>query len=92
MIAYILNIFDLFATYYILDIGGMELNPIVRGMMGVHPLLFPVCKFFLAGVLIRWLHKQAKTHKQAKSGLAIVTVYYAALAVWHIINIFGGFL
>lgn len=47
MIPYILNIIDLITTLYALQHGGIELNPIMAFVIGVHPLLFVFVKAIL---------------------------------------------
>ena len=90
MIAYLLNLFDLACTYLFLERGGYELNPVARWLIGIHPAAFPFAKVFVAGVLCSLLHIIGKVEAKTQFALRAVTGYYAAIAVYYIILIFGG--
>lgn len=87
MTAYILNLLDLAFTLHVLDNGGVELNPVIRWMMEVHPALFPLPKTVLAGLLCWWLERKSQTIPAARKGLIAITAYYGAVVLWHIVNI-----
>ena len=86
MIAYLLNLFDLACTIHAVSNGGVELNPIARAMLSVHPLCYAAYKTIPVGVLCLWLSK--RTEKVAVYGLRLCTAVYAAIAVQHCIGIF----
>jgi hypothetical protein len=77
MIPYLLNIADLAFTLYARKLGVPELNPL---MMSVPVMVFH--KVVVIGLLCWWL-----SYKQEKSALTLITVAYATVVVWHIINI-----
>ena len=85
MTAYVLNLFDLACTYLFLGRGWVELNPVARWLQEIHPGLFLVCKVFLAGLLILWLEREARTEPLAQIAIRLVTGYYAAIAVYYIV-------
>ena len=85
MIAYILNLFDLFFTLHALSHGAEELNPLMRSV----PIMI-FSKIFVVGVLLWWLSKREETI--AKVGLWIVTSYFGAIVLWHIYNILKGWI
>jgi len=79
MIPYILNLFDLFCTLYALNNGITELNPLMQNI----PVMI-IYKVIIVGILCWWLSRHSKC------GMWICTAVYAALAVWHVVNIFNG--
>lgn len=89
MTAYILNVADLFFTYYFLNRGGYELNPVARWMLTV-PGLFPFAKIVVAGFLFWLLSYITRIEPAARIALYIITVYYAAIVAYYIILFFGG--
>lgn len=80
MIAYILNLFDLFFTLWALRHGAVELNPLMRSV----PVM--VCyKVIIVWALLWWLSRQRE--QAARYALYVATVVYGAVDVYHIINI-----
>ena len=80
MTTYILNLFDLVCTLYVLSIGVGELNPLFRDPQTIPAMI--VCKVFLVGGLLWWLSR--RTERIAHVGLKVCSAAYAAVAVWHI--------
>lgn len=80
MIIYILNIFDLIFTLYVLNNGAIELNP---AMQNIPFQIF--YKVFVIGILCWWLSKQ--NSKSAQYGSLFLIIVYAILNLWHITNI-----
>lgn len=78
MTAYILNLIDLAFTIHALRNGAVELNPFMRCV----PIMV-FYKIVIVGILLAWLSKRPE-----RVALATITVAYAAVNVWHIINIF----
>nr|DAW50492.1 MAG TPA: hypothetical protein [Caudoviricetes sp.] len=80
MIAYTLNLLDLFCTLWALHGGAAELNPLMRSvtvMVGY--------KVIIVWVLLWWLSRQRE--RTARYALYVAAVVYGAVDVWHIINI-----
>lgn len=80
MTAYLLNLLDLAFTLHALECGAVEANPLMRC---VPVMIF--YKIIVIGALCAWLHKQG-----AKTALCICSIIYAAVNVWHLINILKG--
>lgn len=80
MIAYTLNLLDLFCTLWALRHGAVELNPLMRSVTVM------VCyKVVIVGALLRWL--STRKERAARYALYVATVVYGAVDVYHIINI-----
>lgn len=80
MIAYILNLLDLFFTLWALHGGAVELNPLMQSI----PLMVGY-KVIIVWALLWWLSRQRE--KAARYALYVATVVYGAVDVYHIINI-----
>ena len=77
IVAMLLNLFDIWATLFILDKGGTEINPVMAYAIEVGPWFFAAIKvilFALAIILIA---------KRVPKLLVWVTVSYSLLALWH---------
>lgn len=84
MIAYILNIIDLGFTLHALGRGVAECNPLMRSV----PVMVAY-KVLIIGALCFWLsHRQERL---AQHGLKAITAVYAAVDLWHIVNIAPSF-
>jgi hypothetical protein len=80
MIAYTLNLLDLFFTLWALRHGAVELNPLMRSVP------FMVChKVGAVWVLLWWL--STRKERAARYALCVAAVVYGAVDVYHIINI-----
>lgn len=80
MIAYVLNLIDLFCTLWALRRGAVELNPLMRSvtvMVGY--------KVVIVWGLLWWL--STRRERAARYALYVATVVYGAVDVYHIINI-----
>ena len=80
VIAYALNLIDLFCTLWALRRGAVELNPLMRSvtvMVGY--------KVIIVGVLLWWLSRQWE--RAARYALYVAAVVYGAVDVYHMINI-----
>lgn len=80
MIAYILNLLDLFCTLWALRYGAVELNPLMRSvtvMVGY--------KVVIVGALLWWL--STRRERAARYALCAAAVVYGAVDVYHMINI-----
>lgn len=80
MIAYVLNLVDLFCTLWALHGGAVELNPLMRSvtvMVGY--------KVIIVWALLWWLSRQQE--RAARYALYVAAVVYGAVDVYHIINI-----
>ena len=80
MIAYVLNLIDLFCTLWALRRGAAELNPLMRSVTVM------VCyKAVIVWALLWWLSRQQE--RAARYALYVAAVVYGAVDVYHIINI-----
>lgn len=80
IIAYALNLIDLFCTLWALRRGAVELNPLMRSVP------FMVCyKVVIVLGLLWWLSRQRE--RAARYALYVAAVVYGAVDVYHIINI-----
>ena len=80
MIAYTLNLLDLFCTLWALRHGAVELNPLMRSV----PLMVGY-KVIIVWALLRWLSRQRE--RAARYALYVAAAIYGAVDVYHIINI-----
>lgn len=80
VIAYALNLIDLFCTLWALRHGAVELNPLMRSvtvMVGY--------KVVIVGMLLWWL--STRRERAARYALYVAAVVYGAVDVYHILNI-----
>lgn len=80
IIAYALNLIDLFCTLWALHGGAVELNPLMREvtvMVGY--------KIIIVWALLWWL--STRRERAARYALYVAAVVYGAVDVYHIINI-----
>lgn len=80
MTAYILNLLDLAITLHVVANGGAELNPLMQSV----PVMV-LYKTIAVGILCLWL--SGRSEPIARYGLKICTAYYAAVNLWHIVNL-----
>lgn len=85
MTAYTLNLLDLAFTLHALGHGVVELNPAMRCV----PVMI-VYKTIVIGALLWWLSK--REDKLARIGLGICTAAFAAVDLWHIVNIISAWI
>nr|DAH42954.1 MAG TPA: hypothetical protein [Caudoviricetes sp.] len=76
MIAYILNLIDLFCTLYAISHGAVELNPLMQ-----NPVVMILYKTIVVGFLLYWLGK--RTEPMAVLGFKFVVVLYVIIDVYH---------
>ena len=80
IIAYALNLIDLFCTLWALRHGAAELNPLMREV----PVM--VCyKVVIVGALLWWL--STRRERAARYALYVAAAVYGAVDVYHMINI-----
>lgn len=80
VIAYALNLIDLFCTLWALRGGAVELNPLMREvtvMVGY--------KVIIVWGLLWWLSRQRE--RAARYALYVAAAVYGAVDVYHMINI-----
>lgn len=80
VIAYTLNLLDLFFTLWALRHGAVELNPLMREvtvMVGY--------KVIVVWALLWWL--STRRERAARYALYVAAMVYGAVDVYHIINI-----
>ena len=79
VIAYALNLIDLFCTLWALRHGAVELNPLMRSvtvMVGY--------KVIIVWALLWWL--SLRRERSARYALYVAAAIYGAVDVYHIIN------
>lgn len=80
VIAYALNLIDLFCTLWALRRGAVELNPLMRSV----PVM--VCyKVVIVWALLWWL--STRRERAARYALCVAAVVYGAVDLYHLINI-----
>lgn len=80
MIAYTLNLLDLFCTLWALHYGAVELNPLMRSvtvMVGY--------KVIIVWALLWWL--STRRERAARYALYVAAVVYGAVDVWHAVGL-----
>ena len=77
IIAMMLNLFDAWSTLFILDRGGVEVNPLMAYVIEASPCLFISVKIILFGLAIVILAKFRPVV------LKWIVALYGLLAVWH---------
>ena len=82
MAAYFLNLLDLAFTLHALRHGAVELNPLMRSI----PTML-AWKIGAMGVLCCGLELLSIKYQVAQRGLKACTAVYAAVNLWHILNI-----
>lgn len=80
VIAYALNLLDLFCTLWALRRGAVELNPLMRSVT-----VLVGYKVIIVWVLLWWL--STRRERAARYALYVAAVAYGAVDVYHIINI-----
>ena len=80
MTAYLLNLLDLAFTLYALSHGAKELNPLMRDV----PTMIAY-KVILVGALLGWL--DSREERVARFGMILCAAVFAAVNVWHIVNL-----
>lgn len=80
IIAYALNLIDLFCTLWALRHGAVELNPLMRSVT-----VMVSYKVVIVGVLLWWL--STRRERAARYALYVAAVVYGAVDLYHVINI-----
>ncbi|MBH0159160.1 DUF5658 family protein [Fictibacillus sp. 26RED30] len=79
----ILNAADALFTHQLLQKGGIELNPLMRGLYEYDPTIFLLVKFFFTYLIIAIGFIPLKTRVQVL--LSIALVVYIIVIVWHLV-------
>jgi hypothetical protein len=81
--ACVLNVFDVIATLFILDRGGIEVNPLMAGLIELSPVLFAVVKIvvFTLAVIFMARHRP-KLVRWVVVGYGILAAWHVCLACW----------
>lgn len=80
VIAYALNLIDLFCTLWVLRHGAVELNPLMRNVT-----VMVSYKVVIVGALLWWL--STRREQAARYALYIATAVYGAVCLWHAVGI-----
>ena len=79
-----LNLLDAFCTLRHLELGAVEVNPIMRMLLGISPLAFLLGKHVLAAGGVLGIVAQAR-HRAARHVLRLVLLpVYAAIGIYQI--------
>jgi hypothetical protein len=79
-----LNLLDAFCTLRHVELGAVEVNPIMRMLLGISPLAFMVGKHLLAAGGVLGIVAQAR-HSAARRVLGLVLLpVYAAIGIYQI--------
>lgn len=81
IIAYALNLLDLFCTLWALRHGAVELNPLMREVM-----VMVGYKVVIVWVLLWWL--STRRERAARFALVLAVALYGAIDLHHAVNIF----
>ncbi len=80
-----LNLLDAFCTLRHLELGAIEVNPLMRMLLGISPLAFLVGKHLLAAGGVLGIVAQAR-HQAARQVLRCVLLpVYTAIGVYQLI-------
>lgn len=80
VIAYALNLIDLFCTLWALRHGAVELNPLMQSVT-----VMVSYKVVIVGALLWWL--STRRERAARYALYVAAVVYGAVDLYHVINI-----
>ncbi len=84
--AVVLNILDAYITITILDLGGWEVNPIVRSAIEVYGDKFWVWKFLIVSACVVFLCLHCK-FKRAKLIIVSLNIYYICVVFFNVVQI-----
>ena len=89
MTAYLLNLIDLCFTLHAIRNGATELNPLMRSVpvMVAWKVLGVGFLCWLLQVLAKDNRVPSKVRKLARNGLRFCTAVFAAVCLWHILNL-----
>ena len=81
-----LNILDAFITIMILDLGGWEVNPIVRSGIEVYGDKFWIWKFVIVSACVIFLCLHSK-FRRAKLIIVSLNIYYILVVFFNVLQI-----
>lgn len=84
MLIFALNVVDAVATlYWVVNGLAREANPLMRELLGIHPLLFVFAKLSLVGlgVWVLWRHRHRPL---AVVAIALLFLVYYGLTIYHL--------
>jgi NADH:ubiquinone oxidoreductase subunit H len=84
--AVVLNVLDAFSTITVLNLGGWEVNPIVRSGIEVYGDKFWVWKFFIVSACVVFLCLHCK-FKRAKLIIVSLNIYYIFVVFFNVVQI-----
>ena len=86
LIVYLLNIFDLAATWYWVSKYGIEfeLNPIGRVLLSNSPASL-IVKIGLVGICLLYIYEK-RENKLAKIASWFLLFFFAALTIYHVVG------
>jgi Domain of unknown function (DUF5658) len=79
----LLNAADALFTHHLLQKGGRELNPLMRGIYEYDPVIFLLVKFFFTYLIIAVGFVPLKRRIQVLLNIALII--YSVVIIWHII-------
>lgn len=84
------NAFDAWATLVIVERGATELNPIMQWGLQHGAAAFLAMKLGLVGGPSLLLAFASRTHRLAWRGLAVLTILYMIVFIWHVLLVIYG--
>ena len=89
MTAYILNLLDLLFTLHAIHNGAAEINPLMQSVpvMVAWKVVGVGFLCWLLQVLGKDIRVPIRVRKLARNGLRICTAVFAAVCLWHILNL-----
>lgn len=79
----VLNILDALFTLLYLAVGGLEANPIARGLLDLGTGWFVFTKAFVIALCVLFLTVH-KTFRHVRPALWVLLAFYSALLLWHL--------
>lgn len=89
IIVYLLNLFDLFATMYLVILFGIEIEGNVIGKFLIETNLVYFFKIFVVGFLLFMIYKLGCKQKIAHFCSKILFAVFTALSLYHCLILFS---
>ena len=78
----LLTILDVITTLYALSLGAIEMNPLMRYVIGVHPLLFAALKLSVLPLCLWLRDKQSYRWVCAAYGVVVLNNILIGVILW----------
>lgn len=83
----LLNSADALLTYFLINHGASELNPIMAFMLEQGTTQFLLAKLVLVNALAVFIAIVSQTYSIAKTGFTLITCLYAGVFLYHMVNV-----